>query len=43
LHERHGWRLAAEIPIANHAAGGEEKREMLECLWANYGPDGERP
>jgi DNA adenine methylase len=42
LHERHGWRLAAEIPIANHAAGGKEKREMLECLWTNYDPDGKR-
>jgi DNA adenine methylase len=43
LHERHGWRLAAEIPIANHAAGGKAKREMIECLWANYDPDGGRP
>jgi DNA adenine methylase len=43
LHERHGWRLAAEIPIANHSAGGKAKREMTECLWTNYGPGGERP
>jgi DNA adenine methylase len=41
LHKRHGWHLT-EIRIANHAAGGKEKREMTECLWANYGPDGER-
>jgi DNA adenine methylase len=41
LHERHGWRLV-EIKIPNHAAGGKEKREMTECLWMNYGPDGGR-
>jgi DNA adenine methylase len=41
LHERHGWRFA-EIEIANHAAGGSNKRKMTECLWMNYGPGGER-
>jgi len=25
-----------EIEIANHAAGGSEKRRMTECLWSNY-------
>ncbi len=37
LHERHGWHLA-EIDIANHAAGGDTKRRMKECLWTNYDP-----
>jgi len=25
-----------QFEIANHAAGGKEKRRMIECAWANY-------
>jgi DNA adenine methylase len=28
----------AEFGIANHAAGGEAKRRMVECVWMNYAP-----
>jgi DNA adenine methylase len=37
LHERHRWYLA-EIEVPIHAAGGENKRRMTECLWTNYVP-----
>jgi DNA adenine methylase len=30
-----GWRKVV-IKIANHAAGGKEKRRMEECVWMNY-------
>src|SRR5262249_18846523 len=30
-----GW-TRHEYPIVNHAAGGEKKREMVECLWCNF-------
>jgi DNA adenine methylase len=33
--ERCGW-TREDVEIANHAAGGGEKRRMTECLWANY-------
>jgi DNA adenine methylase len=25
-----------EVEVANHAAGGAEKRRMTECVWCNY-------
>lgn len=31
----YGWQRV-DIDIANHAAGGESKRRMTECLWMNY-------
>jgi DNA adenine methylase len=34
---QHGWRRL-EFEIANHAAGGESKRRMTECVWVNYDP-----
>jgi DNA adenine methylase len=37
LSEEYGWRRE-EIDIANHAAGGDTKRRMTECLWMNYDP-----
>lgn len=33
--EKAGWRRI-DVEIANHAAGGESKRRMTECLWLNY-------
>lgn len=30
-----GWRLV-EFDVANHAAGGDKKRRMQECVWMNY-------
>jgi DNA adenine methylase len=39
LYDRHaeanGW-SRVEFGIANHAAGGKQKRRMVECLWRNY-------
>lgn len=35
---RNGW-TRTEFEIANHAAGGKEKRRMVECLWRNYNPE----
>jgi hypothetical protein len=29
-----GWQRV-DIDIANHAAGGEAKRRMIECVWIN--------
>lgn len=37
LHEKHGWRLV-EFNLPNNAAGGDEKRRMIECCWMNYQP-----
>jgi DNA adenine methylase len=34
---RHGWRRV-DVEVANHAAGGDAKRRMTECLWLNYDP-----
>jgi DNA adenine methylase len=31
-----GW-VRHDFDIANHAAGGENKRRMCECLWCNFG------
>lgn len=31
----HGWNRH-DFDIANHAAGGADKRRMTECVWANY-------
>jgi DNA adenine methylase len=31
----HGWRLY-EFDLPNHAAGGDSKRRMVECLWVNW-------
>jgi len=37
-----GWSCDT-FDIANHAAGGKEKRRMQECVWYNYNPQtGER-
>ena len=37
-----GWSCET-FEIANHAAGGKEKRRMQECVWYNYNPEtGER-
>jgi DNA adenine methylase len=33
-----GWRRR-EVKIANHAAGGKEKRTMTEVVWCNYDPE----
>lgn len=33
--QRNGWRRY-EREIPNHAAGGDIKRIMVECLWTNY-------
>jgi DNA adenine methylase len=30
------WR-GEEIEVANHAAGGDKKRRMIECLWMSWG------
>lgn len=30
-----GWKRH-EFTLPNHAAGGKEKRRMVECVWANY-------
>jgi DNA adenine methylase len=30
-----GWKCH-EFKIANHAAGGKEKRRMIECVWCNF-------
>ena len=37
LYERlySAWRRQ-DFDIANHAAGGDEKRRMTEVLWMNY-------
>lgn len=35
LAARYGWRCH-ECDIANHAAGGGEKRRMTECVWTNF-------
>jgi DNA adenine methylase len=35
---QHGW-TRIDFDIANHAAGGQSKRRMTECLWMNYQPD----
>lgn len=32
-----GWHRV-EFEIANHAAGGDSKRRMVECCWMNYEP-----
>jgi DNA adenine methylase len=32
---RFGWRRH-EFELPNHAAGGESKRRMIECVWCNY-------
>ncbi len=37
-----GW-TRHTIDIANHAAGGKEKRRMEEVLWMNYDPAEEAP
>lgn len=37
-----GW-VRHVISIANHAAGGKEKRRMEEVLWMNYDPATEAP
>jgi DNA adenine methylase len=34
--EAHGRWRREEIPMANHAASGKEKREMVEVLWSNF-------
>lgn len=31
----HGWRRV-DFDVANHAASGEGKRRMTECIWMNY-------
>ena len=36
---RHGWHRH-DIEIANHAAGGKDKRVMVESLWANFALEG---
>jgi len=36
------WRRV-DVDIANHAAGGESKRRMTECLWLNYEQTGSKP
>lgn len=33
--ERFGWRRV-DFEIANHAAGGKEKRRMVESVWKNF-------
>jgi hypothetical protein len=33
--EKYGW-LCVTKDAANHAAKGETKRRMTECLWMNY-------
>jgi DNA adenine methylase len=34
----YGWhRIDFDLP--NHAAGGDEKRRMTECVWTNYQPE----
>lgn len=35
--EKFGW-FRVDFPTPNHAAGGNSKREMVECLWMNYEP-----
>jgi DNA adenine methylase len=30
-----GWRVVT-ADIANHAAGGRQKRRQTECLWLNF-------
>jgi DNA adenine methylase len=30
-----GWRVV-RYEIANHAAGGRQKGQEIECLWLNY-------
>lgn len=32
---KHGWKVH-EFDLPNNAAGGKEKRRMVECLWLNY-------
>lgn len=34
-----GWHRT-DFDIANHAAGGKEKRRMVECVWSNFEPGG---
>lgn len=34
----HDW-YRLEIKVPNHAASGDEKRAMTECLWMNYRPE----
>lgn len=31
-----GW-TRHEFPMPNHAAGGQTKRRMIECVWCNFG------
>lgn len=33
--QRVGWRRA-DFDLPNNAAGGDEKRRMVECLWTNF-------
>jgi len=40
--ESNGWRRI-DIDIPNHAAGGDSKRRMTECLWLNYDPPEANP
>lgn len=35
--EEAGWRRI-DFDLANHAAGGAEKRRMTECVWCNFDP-----
>lgn len=33
--KRLGWQVT-EFELPNHAAGGDAKRRMIECIWTNY-------
>lgn len=35
------WWNFVQINIANHAAGGKEKKRQIECLWFNFDPQGD--
>lgn len=39
--ERRGWHRT-DFDLANHAAGGESKRRMTECVWTNFKPNGDQ-
>jgi len=36
--ERYQW-TRHDFDLANHAAGGKDKRRMTECVWTNFTPE----
>jgi DNA adenine methylase len=37
LSSKHGWQME-QFNLPNNAAGGEQKRRMIECVWMNFQP-----